>query len=56
MKSHDFSFVLPGTGSSVTLQGRSLDDDELNVKLKYDSEETGEVEGENVGSCKYVIY
>lgn len=43
MKSHDFTLALPVIGSTVTLEGRSLDNDQLNLKLRYDSE--GEVEG-----------
>lgn len=36
---------MSGLGSSVTLVGRSVDNDELNLKLRYDTEEKGEVEG-----------
>lgn len=45
VKSHDFTIPLSGLGTSVTLEGRSLENDELNLKLKYDTEEKGEVEG-----------
>lgn len=45
MTAHDFTFALPGMGSSVTLEGRSLAKDELSMKLRYDDGE-GEVEGE----------
>lgn len=45
VKSHDFTFPLPGLESTVTLEGRSLAHDELNIKLKYDDGEGRQVEG-----------
>lgn len=54
MKSHDFTIPLSGLGSSVTLEGRRLDNDELSLKLKYDTEEKGEVEGNTLHYHFYI--
>ncbi|KAF7279540.1 hypothetical protein GWI33_007059 [Rhynchophorus ferrugineus] len=37
VKSHDVSFKIPFVGSTVTLGGRNLDNEELSFKLKFDS-------------------
>lgn len=37
IKSNDISFKLPIVGSTVTLAGRNLDNDELGFKLKFGS-------------------
>ncbi|XP_022917873.1 uncharacterized protein [Onthophagus taurus] len=35
MKSHDVTFDLPLVNSKITLEGRNLDEDELNLKLSF---------------------
>ncbi|XP_057652287.1 uncharacterized protein LOC130891506 [Diorhabda carinulata] len=35
IKSHEVTFDLPIIGSKVTLEGRNLDNDEMNMKLKF---------------------
>lgn len=43
VKSHQVSFEVPLTGSTVTLGGRNLDNDELDLKVKLNS--ISELEG-----------
>ena len=42
MKTHDFTFKLPYIGSTLTFAGRNLDQDEVDVKLRF---EDGQVDG-----------
>jgi len=37
IKSNDISFKLPIVGSTVTLAGRNLDNEELGIKLNFGS-------------------
>ncbi|XP_063919168.1 uncharacterized protein LOC135134414 [Zophobas morio] len=36
MKTHDFTFKLPYIGSTLTFAGRNLDQDEVDVKLRFE--------------------
>ncbi|CAH1111171.1 unnamed protein product [Psylliodes chrysocephalus] len=38
IKNHDVTFDLPVIGSKVTLEGKNLDNDEFDIKLKFGSE------------------
>lgn len=41
IKNHDVTFDLPVIGSKVTLEGKNLDNDEFDIKLKFGSEVQG---------------
>ena len=46
MKIHDATFKLPIIGTEVTLQGKNLDQDEVDLKINFS--DSSEVEGNDV--------